>query len=750
MTVKKALVAALFIAAVGVLLFPWLLKVEEDMGLALLFRIRGAKCPPAQVCIVALDKASADTMGLPDKPYLWPRSLYGLLVDKLNALGAAVIVFDLFFEEPRQEEDRVFASAMEKGCNVVLCHSIEQSSVPIRSAEGKEIGFANLETLRTPADALAISAAAVAPFPLPRIPLRLNRFWTVKETAGDVPTLPVAAFQIFAKDVYPEFLELLVRFRQDEAGRFKMGHAWPQKADEFPDRMRDVRRLFLLDPSLSERMLETLESESYRLSNGTPDQARLQGLRSLIRMYGQPPDCYLNHYGPAGTFRTISFHKMIQASADPLNFGLPESRIAFFVGMSESLRPQRKDGFDTVFSLSSGEDVSGVEIAATSFANLLQGNSVEPLPMLLRLLVITGFGVGLGLICFLLPALPAAAGALASGGAYLLFAWYRFDHAGVWWPLVIPLGIQLPIAFFGSVLWKYGRVQKERRRMREAFGYYLPDGVVDGLLRDLSVDEVSRGVVYGICLFTDAESYTSLSESMDPQSLNRLMNRYFDALFEPVRRHGGLVVEVIGDGMLAMWTAARPEPDVCEEACLAVLEINEAVESFGCSPGGVAIPTRIGLHGGYIYLGNVGARGRYAYRPVGDIVNTASRIEGLNKFLSTKRLVSEAVLGEVEAVIAREVGSFIFAGKSQPVRVFELLGRRGEADDLFLSLCNVFERGLQAFRRRDWDEALRLFAECMSIRCEDGPSRYYMGIIPGCIASPPAEGWKGEISLDRK
>lgn len=750
MAIKKALLAALLVGAAGILVFPWSLQVEEDIGLGLLFRLRGHKRPPPQVCVVALDRASAHAMGLPDKPYLWPRPLHALLVEKLNALGAAVIVFDILFEECRPDEDRGFAAAMDKGRNVVLCQSIRQQSVTIRNAEGKEIGFANLETLVSPSESLVHSAAALAPFPLPRLPLRLNQFWTLKESAGDVPTLPTVAFQVFALDVNAEFLELLGHFCPDEAAKWSAAPAWPQDAEGFADRIGEIKRLFLQRPALSRKLLDSLEEESHRYSAAALDPGRLQRLRSLIRMYGRGPNCYLNHFGPAGAFQTLSFHKMIQPGADLGNFIPAGGRMAFFVGMSESLRPQRKDGFDTVFSLASGADVSGVEIAATAFANLLQDHCVEPLPAMLRLAVIGCTGAALGLLCFLLPAFSAAVAALFFGGAYFLFALHRFDQAAAWWPLILPLGFQLPVAFFASILWKYGAVHKERRKIREAFGYYLPNGVVDGLLKDLSMDEISGRVVYGICLFTDAESYTCLSESMDPQSLNRLMNRYFDALFEPVRRYGGFVAEVIGDGMLAIWTTARPEADLCEKACMAALEISEAVASFGGSPGGMAMPTRIGLHGGYIYLGNVGARGHYAYRPVGDIVNTASRIEGLNKFLLTRTLASEEVVGQVEGVLAREVGCFVLAGKSHAVRIYELLGRKEDADDRLLSLCAVFSRGLEAFRRQSWEKALRLFGECRSIGGEDGPSRFYMEIVRGYMASPPAVDWEGSISLDRK
>jgi adenylate cyclase len=221
-------------------------------------------------------------------------------------------------------------------------------------------------------------------------------------------------------------------------------------------------------------------------------------------------------------------------------------------------------------------------------------------------------------------------------------------------------------------------VSRERRNFRKAFTYYLPAGIVDELVQNIDGLKTSDKLVNGICLSTDAEQYTTLSESMVPKELAQFMNRYYEAVFDPVRRHGGMVSNVVGDSMLALWLATGGTPAPLNEACLAAIEIEKAIREFRKSPHGIGLPTRSAALG-EILLGNIGAAQHYEYRAVGDIVNTATRIEGLNKYLGTRILVSREVLSMADTFLARDLGWFLLAGKTRPVHVYELGGLLEEA-----------------------------------------------------------------------
>jgi adenylate cyclase len=216
-----------------------------------------------------------------------------------------------------------------------------------------------------------------------------------------------------------------------------------------------------------------------------------------------------------------------------------------------------------------------------------------------------------------------------------------------------------------------------------------------------------------------------------------------------VLQHGGIVADVKGDGMLAIWATSRPDAAVRDAACTAALDIFDQVRRFNETSPALQLPTRIGLHSGYVFLGNIGAMSHYEYRPVGDIVNTASRIEALNKCLRTHILVSEDVIHDLEFFVTRNLGSFLFAGKSNPIVIYELLGRVERCNDQQRYLCSVFSEALTAYSKQKWDEAIEAFSESLEIKQEDGPSAFYLNLCQDFRSNPPGESWNGMVALNK-
>lgn len=203
--------------------------------------------------------------------------------------------------------------------------------------------------------------------------------------------------------------------------------------------------------------------------------------------------------------------------------------------------------------------------------------------------------------------------------------------------------------------------------------------------------------------------------------------------------------------MLAIWATAHPDATLRNRACLAALDIERAVDRFNQSSyTEEKLPTRIGLHSGQMLLGNIGAIDHYEYRPVGDIVNTVSRIEGLNKILGTRILVSEDVLYQVDGFLTRELGKFLLFGKSKPTVVYELICRSEESNEQKKGICNIFPKALCAYRKQSWEEAIKILNECIKIRKEDGPSRFYLKRCKKYRKNPPGEMWDGIVRLDKK
>jgi adenylate cyclase len=747
----RTAVASMVVGAFGMMmsLTPFGMELEENTGLHLLFKIRGKRRAPPDVIIITLDKASADHLHLPSAPRKWPRSMHARLINNLIDKKPAVIAFDLIFSETGPaEQDNTFADAIRKAGNIVLGEWLKTDKVSLVDQSGGHTGTLNIEKIVPPIPLLAQSALSSAHFSLPKVPVKVNRYWAYKTGAGDLPTLPVVVFQIFALPVYDDLMRWLKTVSPDLTKRLPVSRENVFAEKNVKDIIRLLRDYFEQKPSIAKTMLERL-----RVSKTVAtDVKQNQILVSLIRMYQSPKSPYLNYYGPAGTIRTIPYHQALENPKNPSGGSILDdlNGKAIFIGLSEQLRPEEKDGFYTVFSQPNGIDISGVEIAATAFANLLENSPVEPLNRGVHITIVALWGAVLTIVCLLSPPVMAAGSVVGLSLFYMGFAHFQFKHYGLWYPLIVPLFFQAPIAFFGALFWKYFQANRERRNIRTAFGYYLPDDVVNRLANNMSDIRGGSRVVYGICLFTDAQHYTAFSETMDPEELSRFMNKYYEVIFEPVKKNAGIISDVKGDSMLAIWATAHPDPTARNRACCAALDIARAVEQFNQPLDDRQLPIRIGMHSGYISLGNVGAMDHFEYRPVGDIVNTASRMEGLNKFLRTQILVSEEVLDQLDGFCKRRLGKFILAGKSKPVEVCELICKAEEVIEEQKSLCRVFARGIDAYQRQSWGEAIDLFEGALKLDNTDGPSRFFLALSEKYRADPPATHWDGTVYLNKK
>jgi adenylate cyclase len=237
---------------------------------------------------------------------------------------------------------------------------------------------------------------------------------------------------------------------------------------------------------------------------------------------------------------------------------------------------------------------------------------------------------------------------------------------------------------------------------------------------------------------------------MEPQELSDFMHKYFEATFAPIRQNGGHIVGLEGDSILALWKGVRPNPALRKQACLAALGIANAVRQFSCSLKTIDLSTRISVHAGQIYLGNVGAGDHYRYGPTGDTVNTASRMDGLNKYLGTRILVSQEAIDEVDGFVTREAGRFKLKGKTHAVVVHELICQVNECEETQKKGCEIFAEALGAFKRRSWNEAKYAFQHCIKTLGKDELSSFYLALCAAYKKNSPEEPWDGVIPMEEK
>ena len=745
----KALGLGCAVGLVGLVLsFTHLARgFEEDLGLDLLFKVRGVQPPPPEAVVVSIDRDSSENLKIPDNPDKWPRSIHAKLVDTLVGAGAKAITFDVHFIEPKvAEDDRLFEDAIRRAGNVVLGDAMRAKEIPISPGGSAESGTSNIVKLTKPYEPFARAATGTAPFVLPRIPFKVNQYWTFQQGAGDVPTFPIVALQQYGWEGIGEIVQLVRQVNPGYADKLPADIEQTRVTRGLVGMMRDLRDLFEGDPGLTDQVRDALERSDLR----TRDKTRYRLLQALISVYGGEASRYINFYGPPGTVPTIHYDQALQIGTET-GPAVDVKGKAVFVGLSEILLAERKDSFYTVFSQGNGVFIGGVEIAASAFLNLLDGATVVPISLPAHVGLLLGWGIVVGILCRLLPITFAAGAMLGIAGLYLTVAAYQFQSYQQWYPLVLPLLVQLPLGFGGAVLWNYAETDRERKNIRKAFGLYLPNDVVDQLAQDMANIKGTTQVVYGTCLFTDAGDYTALSEKMTPKELSDFLGRYFEALFQPVRKHDGLIVDLKGDSILAIWKGPADDPALRKKACLAALEMSESVVRFNQSVAPYSLPTRIGLHAGELTIGAVGAVDHYEYRPTGDVVNTASRVEGFNKYVGTQIAVSDEVIRGLDGLLTRELGAFRLKGKGKPLGLHELMSRSEQAEQMQREACAIFAEGLTAYRNRAWDQARTAFQQCIEFTGKDGPSQFYLTLCDQYLKTPPSEEpWDAVVTLEKK
>ena len=741
----KAINLGIFTAFLGafVYFFAFGYELEEKFGLDILFKIRGSIATPEESVVVAINKMSSDYFGLENEPAKWPRHYHTKLIETLKARGAKVIVFDVFFKDARNEqEDKKLAEAIKNAGNVILFSKLERQilSNQGRSPQFLELNNAiNIEQLVYPTTTIAQASAVLAPFALLKYPQKVSQFWTFRVPAGEIPNLPVMAFQLANMENYQTLRKIIQEIIPDKANYLPHDINVILQNQQLTEVVSELRRLFKENPNLAKKIKKVADK------NNT-------SLMSLIKMYQGPNQYYLNFYGPPRSITTIPYHEVL---SEENKHSYDFNGKVVFVGFSEYLQPEQKDNFFTVFSQSNGLDISGVEIAATAFNNLLNRQSIQSLSPFFYIALIMTYGFFIAFTSRYLHTLPSVFAAMAIMASYALMSYLAFKVYNLWLPWVVPLLIQSPLAIFIALLCHYTDARREREQIRTAFGFYLPTNVVTKIAQNAGHIEAQQQQMYGICLATDAAQYTRLAEQMAPEDLSRLVNNYYENLFGPVRHHGGIISDVVGDAMLAIWSSPQSDVELRTQACKAALDIDKLMNHQENEGKNYLLPTRIGLHAGELMLGNVGAMDHYEYRAVGDIVNTSNRIESLNKKIGSNVIASKNAIAGVKGISKRSLGKFRLAGKQQALELYELFCREDdiECDKTHIQImerCEMLAEGVAAFQAQDWQRAKSQFSELKSKYSNDKAAEFYLQYCDLLHERTLPIDWEGIIELSEK
>jgi adenylate cyclase len=349
------------------------------------------------------------------------------------------------------------------------------------------------------------------------------------------------------------------------------------------------------------------------------------------------------------------------------------------------------------------------------------------------LIVIAGVFAGLG-FSWLRPfrAMLAGVGAVILLVAVAVAAMHL---ARFWFPWTAVAFAQVPVA----MVWGIGshfyierffrmKLSEEQKMLKQAFEKYLSPQMLDRLTEDGFQMKFGGEKVPAAMMFTDLESFTNMCEKVgDPERIVEALSDYFERTTGHIFDHEGVVIKFIGDAIFAAWGAPIPDAAAPVKAARAAWHLSRndqlVVE-------GVNLRTRIGVHFGEVVAGNIGSRRRVDYTMIGDAVNLAARLEGLNKSFGTRILVSEEVRSHLgDEFVTRKVGTFKVKGRKEPTVAHELLG---PAQDVSVPpWLVVYGDALAALEDDDFEMARRLFVETDAMREGegDGPSRFYVALL---------------------
>lgn len=323
-------------------------------------------------------------------------------------------------------------------------------------------------------------------------------------------------------------------------------------------------------------------------------------------------------------------------------------------------------------------------------------------------------------------------------------------------PLLPALAIIL--TFVTMMLYGLYLTDVDKKELRFSFSRYVSPDVVAEIEKDRSKLNLGGEERYITAVFTDVQGFSTISESFDgnPVALVSLMNDYLSNMSDIILEKKGTIDKYEGDAIIAFFNAPKEIKDHALLACYSAIEMHQIEgelnkrylkEKMSPSP----LLTRIGINTGNAVVGNMGTEKKLNYTMIGHSVNLAARLEGVNKQYGVYSLISQMTYEEVkDHVIVRLLDKVRVKGIHEPVRLYNLIGKKGEVEDKLLDAIDQFHQALGTFEKRQWKDANKAFKAVMELLPEDKPCIKYIDRCQNYIKKPPPKNWDGVYNLLEK
>ena len=606
----------------------------------------------APVKVVDIDEASLKAYG----QWPWPRTRIAEMVQRLHVAGAKVIAFDVLLSEPDRTSPKAMAELWQDPQISVLLRGLpDHDEVLAKTMVGAGVVLGTLYSDSDPE-----TTGNVAPVALPKLPYRV-----INKGHDDSEQDPAQRLYKFETAVWP--LPVL------SASASGLG-----AINFIPDPDSVVRRVPML-MRLGDKVVPSLSAEALRVYQGAanhyvstkdvanPMEAGIQSVRIGQRVVptDDKAEIWLQ-YSADRANKFISAAQVLDATVGAEEF---KGKIVLVGTSVPGLLDLRYDPW--------GELMPGVRTHAMALEQMLTGQYLERqsgASAAEALLLLAG-----SLIVGLYAMRATARRSALLTVVLLLSLW-----TGVWYAYVVEHllldainpTLAIVLSFILTSIVHHVVTERERRWVRQAFSRYVSPNRVAHLMAH--PDQLRLGGQRRVCsfVFTDLVGFTTLMEKTDPAQVVAQLNEYLEGMLEIVFKHEGTLERIMGDAVAVLFSAPVTQPDHCQRALDCALEMHVFASAYAVRLQAQGVPwgyTRIGVHSGEVVVGNFGGKALFDYRALGDPINTAARLESVNKHLGTQVCVSQAIVDGCPGARVRVVGRLVLKGRSQPLRTYEPL-----------------------------------------------------------------------------
>src|SRR3989338_1716031 len=681
-------------SAIGLALYkvkPSFIQGIDEIAGDARFKARGKVSPVKKVAVIAIDEKSINKLGR----WPWPRTTIAKLVDGLAP--AKVAAFDIVFSEPEtKQRDSALGDSIKKSRNVVLGYFLREKATEEPSKEAiKQLGRSQIKLIKM--------IDNVESLPVPELP----------GIETNIPVIGKGAVGFGLFNIFPDENDGVVRRSQ---------LIFLYKGDLFPSLALEALRQYQganIVLNIASYGIDSLFIDDKKIP--TDEVGRFQ----------------LNFYGPGGTFDTYS-------AVDIIKGKVPKGAIAdkiVFVGATEkAIYDLRVTSIDPIYP--------GVEVHATVAANIIENRLLIYDNRVIALDVFFMFILPIGL-CLALTLVHRTFISLAVFLTFLFFHtitnFYLFSSYNLIPRAVYPV-ISLFLAYFFAEAYRNLVVESKGRYLKKAFALMVSPELVSEILKDpdrLKLGGEKREIT---TLFSDIRGFTSLSERLSPEELVSILNEYLSPMTRIVLEEGGTLNKYIGDAIMVICNAPLDLPDHPKKGCVIALRWIRELEKLNKEwkeKGHPALGIGVGINTGDAVVGNMGGDLRFEYTAIGDTVNLASRLEGMNKLYGTAIIATENTQRLVQNYfLLRELDMVRVKGKEKPVAIYELMDFL-PADNQKIELARSFSDALNSYKNRRFEEAKIKFSAILNRFHEDGPAKVYIQRCIDYLASPPPSEWDG-------